>query len=1035
MHEKLNKLKQEFLITWPIEKLEQMTLEEYTDLERENSFCYWLEHITRDLGSIVGGSSYKFGIYKRSGNSDVKEESNRNTDGEYAWFKKYGSNRDEAFNSVKNIIVTIAQFAKSNNLVAIDNIDLGNAYKWKIAFMYSDFEVINIFKKSWLISSAYGLGVGKEHLEISDLNKLILREKPDNENFFDFTKRLWETYGEINLDNKTILSNFQNWLKKHYRKKNGDSLSKGSIDGYISGIKFIDKDLVKRKIVEEESFIVIDNIGVLEELKSNYFGIKEVAQTNEKGNKRYSNSFNRFIEFKMAEGIEMQEVTKETNYWLFQGNPKVYDFEAAIAEGSLDNFTVSAHKDKIKIGDKVIIWLAGGKAGCYGLAEIMTAPQKVSVSTDDKNWKVKDPNDIKAGLRITHNLFGNPILWATIKDYEEFANFKAGNQGSNFKATEEEYNYLEQFATNQKDFLEVAAKYSNDELKTYFFFLDKILDAQELSINDPRTSFSCASGNINLNIGQRPVWRLTKSRGFRYVIISDKKLTEDALDFEGTYTHYFNQLHTIDLTDELTENVLSIIKKELDRTTRSGYRSAHNISFELAAFNKEYRKQLFPFLHSLSSNTIKKMRPSPINQILYGPPGTGKTYTLQNKYFEQYTISEEAVTKEQFIKDTIADLSWWEVITLVMLDIELASVTEIFNHELLKAKAALSSSKTIRQTIWGQLQSHTVDDCEHVKVSKRASPQYFSKDENSNWLIIKERVQDLTPDLIETYNELKNFQPNQGKRIKNYEFVTFHQSFSYEDFVEGIKPTMEEDTDLGYQIEDGVFKKLCLRAKSDLENNYAIFIDEINRGNVSAIFGELITLIEKDKRAGAQNALEVQLPYSKEKFSVPSNLHIYGTMNTADRSVEALDTALRRRFTFKELMPDESLLYDKKFNGFTLEEVLLTINRRIEVLVDRDHTIGHSYFLSVNSGDIDSLSLVFQDKIIPLLQEYFYHDYEKIALILGSGFVEENSNNQVQFANFKNIEVPTIDTQFILKKEIEDIEEVVRQLLNKPENQ
>jgi 5-methylcytosine-specific restriction endonuclease McrBC GTP-binding regulatory subunit McrB len=125
------------------------------------------------------------------------------------------------------------------------------------------------------------------------------------------------------------------------------------------------------------------------------------------------------------------------------------------------------------------------------------------------------------------------------------------------------------------------------------------------------------------------------------------------------------------------------------------------------------------------------------------------------------------------------------------------------------------------------------------------------------------------------------------------------------------------------------------------------------------------------------------------------------------------------------------LLTDIAFDGFTLDEVLKTINERIEILVDRDHTIGHSYFLSVDSGDTRALSLVFQDKIIPLLQEYFYHDYEKLALILGSGFVEENSNSNVAFANFKNIELPSIENQFTLIKKVEDIEKAVLLLLNK----
>ena len=201
---------------------------------------------------------------------------------------------------------------------------------------------------------------------------------------------------------------------------------------------------------------------------------------------------------------------------------------------------------------------------------------------------------------------------------------------------------------------------------------------------------------------------------------------------------------------------------------------------------------------------------------------------------------------------------------------------------------------------------------------------------------------------------------------------------------------------------------------------YVLIIDEINRGNVSQIFGELITLIEEDKRLGKNEALEVILPYSKEKFGVPSNLHIIGTMNTADRSVEALDTALRRRFSFVEMMPEYEELKKIQFDDFQLGELLKTINSRIEALLDRDHTIGHSYFINIKPNDTEALKEAFTNKIIPLLQEYFYHDYEKLALILGEGFVEciEPKESKVEFArwNGKTLEKPETSRLFKIKK-------------------
>lgn len=283
--------------------------------------------------------------------------------------------------------------------------------------------------------------------------------------------------------------------------------------------------------------------------------------------------------------------------------------------------------------------------------------------------------------------------------------------------------------------------------------------------------------------------------------------------------------------------------------------------------------------------------------------------------------------------------------------------------------------------------------------------------------------------------------------------------------------------DIKHHVFEEYFK---VKPKNDLPKKYVLIIDEINRGNVSQIFGELITLIEEDKRLGKEEALEVTLPYSKEKFGVPQNLHIIGTMNTADRSVEALDTALRRRFSFEEMLPKPTLLstsamycrllweykgipwnnkeflekenaffelfgrpstIDEKkkviwetmktennqnkfdyFNDFIfnldLEKLLQTINQRIEILLDRDHIIGHSYFMKVNNQS--DLNHTFTNNIIPLLQEYFYGDYEKIGLVLGKGFFElEEKINQNIFADFYTTDI-SIDKSIYKLKTIND---------------
>jgi 5-methylcytosine-specific restriction protein B len=385
----------------------------------------------------------------------------------------------------------------------------------------------------------------------------------------------------------------------------------------------------------------------------------------------------------------------------------------------------------------------------------------------------------------------------------------------------------------------------------------------------------------------------------------------------------------------------------------------------------------------------------PINTILYGPPGTGKTYKLRNEYFPKYTSKLETLSKEDYLDDLALNLTWWESIALGILDLGPTDVSTLKDHPVVKAKAKFSNSSNIRPTLWGRLQSHTVAECEFVNVSDRSQPQIFSKTKDSIWSIDKDLLNAYNPELLLMQNSISNFKPSQDKEVERYVFTTFHQSLSYEDFIEGIKPVMDDEEALSsikYEIKPGIFKQICTRARIDPENRYAIFIDEINRGNVSAIFGELITLIESDKREGMPNAMSAQLPYSKQDFSVPANLDVYGTMNTADRSVEALDSALRRRFSFEELRPNADVLTQIDENatdveGVNLVELLKTINERIELLLDKDHQIGHSYFIGVRS--VAMLLDVFTDKVFPLLEEYFFGDIAKIGLVVGGAFLKE----------------------------------------------
>ena len=272
--------------------------------------------------------------------------------------------------------------------------------------------------------------------------------------------------------------------------------------------------------------------------------------------------------------------------------------------------------------------------------------------------------------------------------------------------------------------------------------------------------------------------------------------------------------------------------------------------------------------------------------------------------------------------------------------------------------------------------------------------------ENKDVEEILEEANDNYSDVFERYTSYKN----DGL----IQFVTFHQSYGYEDFIEGIKPVLEtedeEQKDLQYKVADGVFKAFCEQDETINLQNKVFIIDEINRGNISKIFGELITLIEDSKRLGAAEELKVVLPCSQKPFGVPANVYILGTMNTADRSIAALDTALRRRFSFVEMMPDTDVLENVIVEGVNISKMLTKMNKRIEVLFDREHTIGHAYFINLtNSSTIDELAEIFENKIIPLLQEYFYEDYERIRLVLADNQVDQ-ADKTLQFITCEDVE-------------------------------
>jgi hypothetical protein len=358
------------------------------------------------------------------------------------------------------------------------------------------------------------------------------------------------------------------------------------------------------------------------------------------------------------------------------------------------------------------------------------------------------------------------------------------------------------------------------------------------------------------------------------------------------------------------------------------------------------------------------------NTIYYGPPGTGKTYSMQRKIEEyiDFGISDRDIENAYMMRSED-----WILIALVIMQ----------NNDPMTAPDILRKIGTLSLGYSGMpsdvLESHSIEDSTMGLI--RRLPRIFFE-VCGKWYVDRLKILEYDSNFITNY--MKN-----TKIEKRYDFVTFHQSFVYEDFVEGIRPIIDPTTKtLGYEVQKGIFKRICETAIKNPHKKYALFIDEINRGNISEIFGELISLIELDKRLGQYCELTAVLPYSKTAFGVPSNLNIIGTMNSADKSIATIDMALRRRFDFisipcayEKLEKSISIrgIDPHNIGGIDVSKLLKVLNKRIELLLDNNHIIGHAYFIKVST--FEDIKGVLSRKIIPLLEEYFFDDLQKIQMI------------------------------------------------------
>lgn len=430
------------------------------------------------------------------------------------------------------------------------------------------------------------------------------------------------------------------------------------------------------------------------------------------------------------------------------------------------------------------------------------------------------------------------------------------------------------------------------------------------------------------------------------------------------------------------------------------------------AFFCNYNSKEFEEVDFMESNN-KYMYP--LNQILYGAPGTGKTYTTKK-------LAIEIIDGKEYLDSTEEDR---DIILTRYNELALANQIHFTTfHQSMSYEDFIEGIKpdTIDNRVTYEVKDGVFKQISDFAISKNESnfDESYSNllkeilANDNDFLELKTATQKSFYIKVNSKNSLnlytsenKNKQGSITKEKLNKQ-VNGHQEFDgWEGYVNGVIEYLKSKHNLKI-------------SGNSTDKKYVLIIDEINRGNVSSIFGELITLLEEDKRKGNKEEIEVVLPYSQDKFSVPNNLYIIGTMNTADRSVESLDTALRRRFSFVEMPSKPEKLVDitlEDAEEIDLEQLLYKINQRIELLIDKDHQIGHSFF--INLKDLNGLRTAFKNKIIPLLEEYFFGDFGKIGLVLGENFisVKNENNNSGILAKFSAYE----EVDFITEKKVYQI--------------
>lgn len=900
----------QFLRQWPIEKLENLSLQEYCQAGNTDVFIFWIESKTNILGSIWGGSAFKFGVYSRKDQSEKVDGSGKSYNEQYAWYTKYGNSAEKAFEKVRSHIVAIAKAAQNGDLDKIEEIDIGTAFKWKLAFLYQNQNrpsILPIYKSEYL-----RLITESTEKRMSIMNRQIMREINDR-NVLEYGDELWSML-EPKLKTKLTPSQAKAYLDQSESFSSIKAPTK-----YIAGYQ--------HKLEQGHQLaLALDN-----QKTTIYFSPGNWIQSIES---------------------QLQEVIYYT------------------AEKSRSS-NLASNAPQLAVGNPMIKAVVPNMSSLIALIE---AYEKIDNKLTNQSKSSLTDSETKTMPPLNQILFGPPGTGKTYATIDEALrildeDFLIANQNDR-DTLKKRFDELVtgghiQFVTfhqsfSYEDFVEgLRAENDPDGNLRY-----EVKEGVFKEICDSAAAKVTKQAETHIDLAGRKIWKMSlgNTQGEDAYIYDDCIENGYALlgwggltDFsnchnrEDVYQQFLKSGHDVKKDDYAVRAVSTFLLKlkmgdlivVSDGNTK--FRAIGEITSDYRCISREAQEDWYGQCRSVK--WLRVYKPSlPSNQLMHNQFSQMTLYQLHNSSIDIKALAALLNVAAPPNSRSISDI--YQVNELIG-NYKVAKITQ----DLLELTKPNGSTLPIGMSLLDALAEYVRSG--KISIEDIRNKTVFDKVPDSN----------LEKFLVNGYN---NILPDLVSKLVSNKTLVPHSNAGH----------------LG-------------------SNQKVLIIDEINRGNISRIFGELITLIEPSKREGAKEAIKITLPYSKQQFMVPGNVFIIGTMNTADRSLSSLDIALRRRFTFKEMPPKPELLKNTFVEGINIGDILEVMNERIEVLFDREHCLGHAYFMQLREENtLEKLSFIFRSQILPLLQEYFFEDWERIAWILNDqnkpnnhAFIQSSSNN------------------------------------------